>query len=114
MAVEKAKSGHRYIIVGEHISMKAFVSEFALLLGLHKVPSEMPKIVLKLFGQLAAFGAYFTGKEPTLTPEAADMLTRRGFEFSNKKALQELGYQITSWKLGVKDCFDWLVKEGLL
>ncbi len=114
LAVEKGKSGHRYIIVGEHISMKEFVAEFALLLGLDKVPSEMPKVVLKMFGKLAAFGAYFTGKEPTLTPEAADMLTRKGFEFSNKMALKELGYEITPWKLGVKDCYDWLVNEGLL
>ena len=114
LAVDKGRSGQRYIIVGEHISMKEFVSEFALLLGLNKVPSEMPKIVLKMFGKLAAFGAYFTGKEPTLTPEAADMLTRKGFEFSNKKALKEFGYQITPWKLGVKDCYDWLVNEGLL
>ena len=94
--------------------MKDFVAEFALLLGITKVPMKMPKVVLKIFGRLAAFGAYFTGKEPTLTPEAADMLTRDGFEFSNTKALKDLGYQITPWKLGVKDCYDWLVKEGLL
>jgi len=114
LAVEKGRSGHRYIIVGEHISMKTFVTEFAQLLGIEKVPREMPAFVLKLFGQLAGIGAYFSGKEPTLTPEAADMLTRKGFEFSNKKALQELGYVITPWKEGVKDCYDWLVKEGLL
>ena len=114
LAVDKGKSGQRYIIVGEHISMKDFVSEFALLLGINKMPVKVPKAVLKIFGRLAAFGAYFTGNEPTLTPEAADMLTRDGFEFSNTKALKELGYQITPWKLGVKDCYDWLVKEGLL
>lgn len=114
LAVDKGRSGHRYIIVGEHISMVVFVTEFAHLLGLTKVPSEMPASVLKAFGKLAAFGAYFTGKEPSLTPEAANMLTRKGFEFSNEKALKELGYQKTPWKEGVKDCYDWLVNEGLL
>jgi len=84
------------------------------LLGLKKVPPEMPAFILKAYGRLAAIGAYFTGKEPTLTPEAADMVTRKGFEFSNKKALKELGYEMTDWKEGVRDCYDWLVKEGML
>lgn len=114
LAVEKGIAGQRYIIVGEHISMKGFASEFARLLGLSKVPSEMPAFALKIFGRLAAFGARFTGKEPSLTPEIADMLTRNGFEFSNTKALKELGYKTTPWQQGVKDCYDWLVKEGLL
>ena len=114
LAVEKGQSGHRYIIVGEHISMKDFITEVAHLMGQSKVPSEMPGFVLKIVGRLAAFGAHFTGKEPTLTPEIADMLTRKDFQFSNVKALKKLGYQITPWKLGVKDCYEWLVKEGLL
>ncbi len=113
-AVDNGRSGHRYLVVGEHITMKTFVTEFAQLLGIKKVPPEMPAFILKIFGRLAAIGAYFTGKEPTLTPEAADMVTRKGFEFSNKKALKELGYEMTDWKEGVKDCYDWLVKEGLL
>ena len=94
--------------------MKTFASEFAKLFGLNKVPSEIPGFVLKIFGGLAAFGARFTGKEPSITPEIADMLTRKGFEFSYAKALKELGYQVSPWKQGVKDCYDWLVQEKLL
>ena len=114
MAVDKGRPGHRYIIVGDHINMKTFVAEFAKVMGISKVPTQLPAFVFKVFGRLAVIGAFFTGKEPTLTPEAADMLTRNNFEFSNAKALKEFGYQKTPWEQGVKDCYDWLTKEGLI
>lgn len=113
-AVEKGQNGHRYIIVAEHISMKAFITEIAHLLGQPKAPKELPGFVLKIAGRMAVIGAAFTGKEPTLTPEIADVLTRKGFEFSNEKALKELGLSLTPWKQGVKDCYEFLVQENLL
>ncbi|MEM8528725.1 MAG: NAD-dependent epimerase/dehydratase family protein, partial [Bacteroidota bacterium] len=113
-AVEKGRNGHRYIVVGEHISMKTFVGEIAHLLGKEKLPPTLPKIAMKFFGNFAAFVAHFTGKEPTLTPEIADVLTRKDFQFSNQKALNELGYKITPWQEGVRACYEWLMKEGLL
>ncbi len=113
-AVEKGRNGHRYIVVGEHISMKTFVEEIARLLGKNKLPPTMPKFAMKIFGSLSAFAAHFTGKEPTLTPEIADILTRKDFQFSNEKALRELDLKITPWQEGVQDCYNWLVKENLL
>lgn len=113
-AVEKGQNGHRYLIVAEHIPMKAFVTEVARLLGQAKAPRELPGFVLKIAGRMAVIGAAFTGKEPTLTPEIADVLTRKGFEFSNEKVLKELGISLTPWRQGVKDCYDFLMTEHLL
>lgn len=113
-AVEKGRNGHCYIIVGEHITMKAFITEVARLLGKNKLPPALPKFVLKTYARLAAFGALFTAKAPALTPEMAEVLTRNDFQFSNEKALKELNYKITPWQQGVEDCYTWLVKENLL
>lgn len=113
-AVEKGRNGHGYLIVAEHITMNTFVTEVTRLLGQAKTPPELPGFILKMAGRMAVMGAAFTGKEPTITPEIADILTRKGFEFSNAKALKEFEISLTPWQQGVKDCYNFLVQEGLL
>ena len=113
-AVTKGRSGHRYIVVGDHIPMRVLVAEMARLMGKAKLPPVLPRLALKIFGRLSVIGAYFTGKKPTITPEVAEMLTRTDFEFSNEKAISELKYEPKSWQEGVQDSYEWLVKEQLL
>ena len=113
-AVTNGRSGQCYIVVGDHIPMRALVAEMARLMGKAKLPPVLPKFALKIFGHLSVLGAFFTGKEPTITPEVAEMLTRTEIEFSSKKAITELKYEPKSWQEGVQESYEWLVKEQLL
>ena len=58
--------------------------------------------------------ASFSGKEPLITPELADMMTRKDYGFSNEKAKREFGLVDVPLEKGVKDNYEWLVKEGIL
>lgn len=114
LAVDKGQNGHNYILSGHNISIQTLAREIAQVMGIQKVPPKFPAFLIKTLARLAAFGAYFTGKEPALTPENIDILSRPDFRFSNAKALRELGYEMKPWQDGVKECYDWLKGEGLI
>ncbi len=114
LAVEKGKSGHNYLATGENTSIQAFANEVVNQMGLQKTPPSIPNFILKLVAKIGAITAYFTGKEPTMTPEIVEFMSRKGVSYSNAKALRELGYQSKHWKQGVKESYEWLKSEGLL
>lgn len=42
-------------------------------------------------------GAAFTGKEPDVTPEAAEVTSQTGVHFSSEKAMQEHRHNLPGW-----------------
>ncbi len=113
-AVEKGRNGERYILGGERCSMPEFISEISRLMGIKKQPKAIPTVILKFLAHLPVLIASITGKEPNITPEMISWMTRKGVTFSDNKAISELEYKPTSAKEAIKDCYDWLLKEGLL
>ena len=69
--------------------------------------------VLKALGMVGNWASFFTGKAPTLTPEAASMVTRSLF-CDCGKAARELGYQTIPLRAMAEGCYHWLKQEGLL
>jgi len=113
-AVTRGKSGERYILAGEDVTTVDFIGEIARVSGVRKIPKKAPRLLIKLFGRLSVIGAAFTGKEPDVTPETAEVTSQTGTEYSSDKAIRELGYRIQPLAVAVKDNYDWLVREGLL
>ena len=112
-AVINGRNGENYLLGGISDSMYHFVHEFAQLLGV-KTPRLMPALVIKKMAKLSNFTSKFTGIQPAITPELAEINTRKKVEFSSSKAINELGLMLTPWQDAVRDNFNWLTKEGIL
>ena len=114
LSVDKGQNGHNYLITGENTSIQAFATEVAKQMGLHKTPPNIPVFILKILAKIGTVTAFFTGKEPTMTPEIVEFMSRKDLAYDNSKALREFGYRMTPWQNGVKECYEWLKEEGLL
>lgn len=112
-AVENGSDGERYILGGQNCEFAEFVSMISEISGFHANPHIIPVPILKLIANLKAAIAFFTRKEPNLTPELAKLMTRN-VTYSSKKAKEELGYEIPPIKKSIQDSYDWLIQENLL
>ncbi|WP_461048825.1 SDR family oxidoreductase [Spirosoma arcticum] len=112
-AVERGQIGHNYILGGINGSFPEFFNEIARLLG-KKPPLVASPSVFKLVGGLMGAIGSLTNKEPVITPELAEMSSRKGFHFSSEKAKRELGLQDIPISTCIADNYRWLVQERLL
>lgn len=112
-AVDKGRSGEKYILGGENASFKVFMDEICRLLG-KKTPPVASVFLYKFLGKVLDFVAIFNNKPPLISPELADLLSRKDYQFSSEKAQQELGLKVVPLNVCVKDCYDWLKQEKFL
>lgn len=112
-AAEKGQIGHNYLLGGADASFLDVVTIIGELTG-RKVPKRpLPAVVIKVVGHLQAIAANITGKEPDLTPEAAEMVSAK-VRIVSDKAEKELGYQPVPLQHMLDDCYQWMKAEGLL
>lgn len=113
-AFHRGRRGENYILAGADASFLEFFGIIAKLVGKPIATRTTPVFLIRALAGLHDLAARFTGREPTLTPEKAAMITRRVVADSSK-AVAELGYRND---LSLEDMLtesrDWLVSEGLL
>jgi dihydroflavonol-4-reductase len=114
VAVDRGKNGENYILSGVDCTFSQFISEIAQLMGIHKMPKKIPAVLLKSLAYYHSFVSSITGQRPDLTPELAKIMTRKNISYSSDKAIADLGYKIEPMKKSVRDCYNWLSKEGHL
>ena len=102
-AVDNGRDGENYILGGQKCTFAEFVSIIADVSNISVQPKIIPAPILKLVANLKSAIAYFTGKEPDLTPELAKLMTRN-VVYSSEKAKKELGYRIPPVERSVRDC----------
>lgn len=112
-AAERGRSGENYLLAGTDARVIELVREIGAATG-RPVPSRAtPAWVLRGAAALGALVGALSGREPSLTPEAARMVTRE-FSCDSSKAVRELGYCCLPLRDMVADCVDWMAAEGLL
>lgn len=112
-AVDKGRNGENYLLAGESCDFVDFVGDAARISGA-KAPRTVPAWALKIYARISVMIAAITGKEPDATPELAEQRTTTGVIYRSDKAIKELGYRIQPRAVGIRDNYEWLVKEGLL
>jgi dihydroflavonol-4-reductase len=110
-AADKGQNGGSYLLGGENRSMLDLVREVAFLLGKPAPTKVMSTVTLRIAATLSDLASRFTRKEPAITPEMAQTISK-SVRVSSAKASRELGYRIVPLKEMVKDCYDWMVAEG--
>jgi nucleoside-diphosphate-sugar epimerase len=113
-AVDRGRSGERYLLGGTWASYLEAVRIIGELTG-KKVPSKpMPGWIIRVLGRVSQWGSYFTRKAPTVTPEIAAGTSRPPHLFKSDKATRELGYEAVPLETMLRESYDWLREQQLL
>ncbi len=101
LAMEKGRSGERYILGGENHDFIEFYETLSKLTKYKRRRICVPRWVLDSAASLADFWHAVSGNAPKVTPAIVSKI------FSNrlltcKKAIQELGYQVTPFATGLQ------------
>ena len=99
-AMQKGIAGERYILGGEDVSFNHFFNQLQYSsIKAYKL-YNIPQKIIKFYSRLEQVKTKLTGLPPLFLPEFADRLNYDQKYISNK-AVQELGYTITSFKEGM-------------
>jgi nucleoside-diphosphate-sugar epimerase len=109
-AADRGKSGEKYILGGETISLRGFFRKLRIVSGKRAMPIVVPKPVamtIGFCGELAAklFGIYPFITRPWIRHFCAD------WNYGSAKAVAELGYTPTALDDGLKITVNWLKQK---
>lgn len=111
LAMEKGRSGERYILGGENISYNHFFDLLSELSGRKNklIPLPVPLMVAAGYGFMVF--SKLTGKPPLITPSWAKKFSH-DWSLSSEKAKRELGYSFISAREGFKKTIDSILSNG--
>lgn len=109
LALEKGKSGEKYILGGENISFDGFFDLLGKITGKKYPMIHIPYPVMIGVSSLLLAGAVITRTRPPITPGLIRKYIRN-WNVSSNKAIKELGYHPTSLEEGLHLTINWLKK----
>nr|XP_016446442.1 PREDICTED: putative dihydroflavonol-4-reductase [Nicotiana tabacum] len=112
-AMDKGKSGERYLLTGENASFKE-VFDIAAMITQTKRPSfGIPLLIVEAYGWISIIFSKLTGKLPLISPPIVSA-ARHQWAYSCEKAKEELDYNPRSLKEGLSEVLPWLKSLGLI
>jgi dihydroflavonol-4-reductase len=112
MALEKGRSGERYILGGENLTLKQILDKMSAITGLPSPSIKVSHAVAMIF---AFFDETITGrildKEPRATVEAVRMGKKKMFA-SSAKAQRELDFRMVPVYEALRAAIDWFRAHG--
>jgi dihydroflavonol-4-reductase len=112
IALTKGKSGRRYILGGENLTLKQILDKMSAITG---IPSPKTRIPFAIAVTYAFFEEWITGrilgKEPRATLEEVRMGRKKMFA-SSARAQQELGFRIVPIYPAMRAAIDWFRANG--
>ena len=113
LALEKGRNGERYILGGENYSFNAFFELLAQITGRRHTMFRLPVPVMMTFAKLQQFLADHLKRQPLITPPFVQKYVRH-WPLSSRKAITQLGYQITPLDDGIRQTLDWLNPQSVI
>ncbi len=113
LAYEHGRSGQRYILGGENMTLRAILTEIARITGGRAPRFRLPGAMLLPIAHVAEAWAHITGGTTRVTIEGVRLAGKRMF-FSSKKAERELGYRAGPACQALQDAVTWFRAERLL
>ncbi len=111
LAAERGKSGERYILGHQNLSLKQLLDQLATLTGLtapeRSIPIWLPLAVAWVDEKILAP----LGKPPSVSLDSVRMSQHRMY-YNAAKAVRELGLPQTLISVALKDAVDWFVANG--
>src|ERR1700726_3296132 len=106
-ALEKGKSGERYILGGENLTLKQILDKLAVITGLPSPSIKVPHVVALATGVVdQVFTGYIRNREPRATIDAVRMGSKKMF-VSSGKAERHLGWNTIPVDNALRGAVDW-------
>jgi len=112
-ALEKGRVGESYIIGNRNMSYKEAFTLMADVLNVKAPKIPMPKAAVLAYGKVSMWNYKLTGKKPVVSYPMAKIACDTHY-FSAAKAVKELDLPQSPIEEGIKECFDWLDKNGYI
>ncbi|MGO9085442.1 MAG: hopanoid-associated sugar epimerase [Candidatus Sulfotelmatobacter sp.] len=111
-ALEKGRSGERYILGGENLTLKQILDRLSRITGLPSPTVKLPYIVAFAAGVVdEAITGRLLHREPRATVDTVRMGRKKMF-VSSGKAERELGWKIVSTENALRRAVDWFRTNG--
>jgi dihydroflavonol-4-reductase len=111
-ALEKGRSGERYILGGENLTLKQILDKLARITGLPSPTIRVPYFVALATGVVdELITGRLLGGEPRATIDAVRMGRKKMFVTSGK-AERELGWRTMPVESALRRAADWFQKNG--
>jgi dihydroflavonol-4-reductase len=111
-ALEKGRSGERYILGGENLTLKQILDKLAAITGLPSPTIRVPYIVALATGAVDELvTGRILGREPRATIDAVRMGRKKMF-ITSAKAERELGWKIVPVDDALRRAADWFRENG--
>jgi dihydroflavonol-4-reductase len=114
LAMEKGRSGERYILAGENITVKQLFDLMAELTGVKAPSLKLPVPVIRALATAMELASRVTGRRPMLDRSQVDEFGGRYAYFDSSKAMRELGYTYLSARETVARTIAWIVERGFV
>jgi dihydroflavonol-4-reductase len=113
LALERGKTGERYILGGQDVSLQQMLADIAGMTGRRAPSVKLPRWPLYPLAHAAEAVARVTGREPFITIDGLNMSRYRMY-FSSAKAERELGYQARPYQQALQEALDWFREANYL
>ena len=111
-ALEKGRSGERYILGGENLTLKQILDRLSMITGLPSPTVKLPYIVAFAAGVVdEAITGRLLHREPRATVDTVRMGRKKMF-VSSRKAERELGWKIVSTEDALRRAVEWFRTNG--
>jgi len=112
LALDRGRSGERYILGGENVTMKAMLDLLAEITGLSAPRARLPyRPILTLSYLNAGLCRLLPNTSPRMTPETIRM-SRHSMYFDPSKAVRELGFPQTPAREALAKAVAWFRAHG--
>lgn len=112
LAMEKGRSGEKYILGGENVSYQDFFTILGEVSSKKHWLIHLPLWIMLLVSRFLLLLARLFGIAPLIVPRWVRRFMKN-WALSSDKAVKELGYHATPLKEGFRLTIDWLHREGL-
>jgi dihydroflavonol-4-reductase len=111
-ALEKGRSGERYILGGQNLTLQEILQKLSGITGIPAPTVKLPYAVALGFSVLdTTFTGYVLGREPRATIDAVRMGRKKMF-VSSAKAEKELGWKIVPVEGALRRAAEWFQANG--
>ena len=111
LACERGKTGGRYILGGENLTLEQIFGKLSALSGVPAPTTRIPYAVAYLAGAVSTAWARVTGVEPRAPLDAVRM-SRHKMWVSTEKAARELGFRAGPAEAGLGKAVEWFRSHG--